>query len=333
MKNESAFMEISHQINKKNHFVTDITVSGHEMLIFEPDIDTNAIRGWVFNQFSCQRKTIIFDDQYFMKPLIFSEEKRESIYKPVKLFAIDQLFDVIHRLGYQKIRETIRNHIWKAITGSLQGISFLFNFTRQIKINKSSVINFEKNLTSLLSKSYGFPIDCCCIYPSSLGVLDFAELANLHDNYQIFNDHKLKTIQQTEPIDQIAIRSLSRNNYPFYFQKGSDIIGTSYDLEGFYELLNSVPLDVFCFHCYRECFSDLTGKKIIKTNPRSDIALWIEFSIGDTHLAQQIYDVLQKNLGTTKSLTKKSRFSQTTIRSSILRIIAERIIFLSTITT
>ncbi|MHA2366703.1 MAG: hypothetical protein ACXAC7_22310 [Candidatus Hodarchaeales archaeon] len=331
-------MEINHYKTEKKHFAQDITISGHEMLIFKPDIDINAIRGWVFNQFSRQRKTLIFDDQSFMKSLIFSGEKKESIYKPIKLFAIDQLFDVVHRLGYQKMRETIRNHIWKAITGSLNGISFLFNFTRQIKINKTSVINFEKNLSNLLCKSYGFPIDCCCIYPSSLGVLDFAELANLHDNYQIFNDHKTKTIQQpkfqqTEPIDQIAIRSLSGNNYPFYFRKGSDIIGTVYDLEGFYELLNSVPLDVFCFHCYRECYSDLTGKEIIKTNPRSDIALWIEFSIGDTYLAQQIYDVLQKNLGTTKSLTKKSRFSQTTIRSSILRLIAERIIFLSTITT
>ena len=331
-------MEISHHMNENNHFVKDITVSGHEMLIFDPNIDSDAIRGWIFNQFSQQRKILIFDDQSLMKSLVFSEEKSEFIYKPAKLFSINQLFDMIRRLGYQKIRETIGCHIWKAITGGLLGVSLLFNFTRQFKINKTSVINFEKNLMTLFSKSYGFPIDCCCIYPSSLGVLDFAELANFHDNYQIFNNQRMKTVQQiklrqNETINQIATRSLSGNNSPFYFRKGKEIIGTAYDLEGFYKLLGSIPLDVFCFHCYRECNSDLTGNEIIKTNPRSDIALWIEFSIGDTHLAQQIYNELQKSLGTTKSLCKKSRFSQRTIRSSILRYIAERIIFLTTITT
>ena len=71
-------MEISHHINEKKNFFQDITISGHEMLIFEPDIDTIAIRGWVFNQFSRQRKTLIFDDQSFMKSLIFSEEKKNT---------------------------------------------------------------------------------------------------------------------------------------------------------------------------------------------------------------------------------------------------------------
>ena len=116
----------------------------------------------------------------------------------------------------------------------------------------------------------------------------------------------------------------------FLVGKRNEIIGIANDLESFYENLANIPLEVFCFHCYRVTNYDLAGVTG-KINPRSDIALWIEFSIGDTELAQQIYNVCQQALGTSTSLDRGSKFNQTTIRSSILRLIADRIIFLKTI--
>ena len=85
------------------------------------------------------------------------------------------------------------------------------------------------------------------------------------------------------------------------------------------------------FHCYRMSQSNLAGKKTPPL-PRSDIALWTEYSVGDTQLAHQIHDTISLSLGDRlKTLEAYSRFSQLTLKSTILRLIKSRIDYLSSI--
>lgn len=322
-------------INYVNHnlFPKKIHVSGHEMLIFQSEISWQSIKEWIFDQISHERKIFVYDDLSSIESMISSNEKDLIKSKPVKLFSLQQKINTMQSLGFQRIRDNFRGQIWKAIIGGLSGVSFLFNFTEMIKKNLTSVMKFERIIKEISDKSWGFPIDCCCIYDSTLEMIDFTELTKLHTNYQFFNEEKNKKetkFLHSEPIHHIAQRSFSENISPFYFRKRNEVIGIAYDLESFYENLANIPLEVFCFHCYRVTNYDLAGVTG-KINPRSDITLWIEFSIGDTELAQQIYNVCQQSLGTSTSLDRRSKFDQTTIRSSILRLIAERIIFLKSI--
>ncbi|UCG02512.1 MAG: hypothetical protein JSW11_00680, partial [Candidatus Heimdallarchaeota archaeon] len=66
------------------------------------------------------------------------------------------------------------------------------------------------------------------------------------------------------------------------------------------------------------------GKRESSPTPRSDIALWIEYSIGDTQLAHQIYNTVSHTLGD-KTLEAGSRFTQLTIKSAVLKLIKSRL--------
>ena len=204
-------------------------------------------------------------------------------------------------------------------------------------------------MRDLFHSTYGFPIDCCCLYPSSIDVLDFAELVDLHDGYQLFDKFQQPRVQHHSSLDQlmkdnievtaiesqksyeiddslpyIAKRGLSNSNSPFYFCKGDQIISTVNNLESFYEQMSeSIPLDVFCFHCYRMSRTNLTGQNV-SPSPRSDIALWIEYSVGDPQLATQIFNTIKQSLGT-RTLESASKFTQLTLKSTVLKLIKNRI--------
>ncbi|MFX0123552.1 MAG: hypothetical protein ACFFAE_07905 [Candidatus Hodarchaeota archaeon] len=329
-------------------------INGHEMLLFEADIAWNVIKGWVMTQYLDQKGLLVYDgkliNQTFLDAIVQSEND-DFFQKPLKFYSMESILKLINLKKFEKIREIIRNQIWEAIEKErIVGISYIFNFHEHILTNKSAILDFERILKDLFQNKFGFPIDCCCLYPSSIDVLDFAELVNLHEGYQVFDQFqkpKLKhhpytdqEVTQESDIDPsiilsdnslpyVAKRALSKANSSFFFYQGGEIIGEANDLENFYTQLKNVSLDVFCFHCYRISHSTLAGKSI-SPSPRSDIALWIEYSIGDTQLAHQIYNTVSHSLGDrVKTLEAGSRFTQLTIKSAVLKLIKTRLDYFS----
>ncbi|MFW9905561.1 MAG: DUF5752 family protein [Candidatus Thorarchaeota archaeon] len=327
-------------------------INGHEMLLFEADIAWNVIKGWVMNQYLDQKRLLVYDgkltNQAFLDDIVQSDDDDFFYQKPLKFYSVNTIIRLIDQKRYESVQEIIRNQIWEAIKKeNILGISYIFNFHEQILNNKEAILHFESILKDLFRNKFGFPIDCCCIYPSSIDVLDFAKLVNLHEGYQIFDQfqkpklkhhpYRSQDIPKPAPsinlsdssLPYIAKRALSQANSPFYFFQGEKIIGEANDLESFYNQLKNVSLDVFCFHCYRISHSTLAGRSI-SPSPRSDIALWIEYSIGDTKLAHQIYDTVRHSLSDgTKTLEAGSKFTQLTIKSAILKLIESRLDFLS----
>ncbi|MFX1283774.1 MAG: DUF5752 family protein [Promethearchaeota archaeon] len=339
-------------LNNSHSVLEQPVINGHEMLLFEANIAWNAIKGWSLDQYLNQKELLVYDDRTINLSFIKSIDQKESgnqlFHKILSHHPISKLLRLMDQNQLEKIREILRNHIWKAIKGdNILGVSFLFNFEDHIVSNMSRVINFEKILKELFQNQYGFPIDCCCLYPSSIDVLDFAELVDLHNGYQIFDKFQHARVKHHSSLSQsmiwdnnetyelkdslpfIAKRALSKNNAPFYFFRGNEIIGIAHNLESFYEQLAEVPLDVFCFHCYRMSQSSLAGERT-SPSPRSDIALWIEYSLGDMKLAHQIFDTVSHSMGDgLKTLESASKFTKSTIKSTILELIKSRIDFLS----
>ena len=326
------------------------------MLLFEADIAWNAIKGWVLNQYLNQKELLVYDvkatNKAFIESIVPSNNDDVSYNKLLRCCSINNLFRLIDQKRFEEIREILRDYIWEAIEkDNILGISFLFNFDDFITKNKFKVFNLEKILKDLFQNRFGFPIDCCCLYPSSIDVLEFAELVDLHNGYQIFDkyqqlrlkhhlytkqtmgrDYKETEIENSQKsfglddsLPHVARRAFSDSNSPFYFCKGEEVIGVVKNLANFYKQLKEVPLDVFCFHCYRMSRSNLAGKSI-SPSPRSDIALWIEYSLGDTELAHRIFNTIRYSLGDgLKTLESASKFTQLTIKSSVLELIKSRI--------
>ncbi len=331
-------------------------INGHEMLLFEADIAWNVIKGWVMNQYLDQKGLLVYDgkliNQTFLDAIVRSENNDDFYYqKPLRFYSVSTIIRLSDQKKFEKIREIIRNQIWGAIKKeNIVGISYIFNFHELFLSNKSAILDFERILKDLFQNKFGFPIDCCCLYPSSIDVLDFAELVDLHEGYQIFDQFQIPRLKHHPYTNQemawepnidpsiilsdsslpyVAKRAFSKANSPFYFYQGGEIIGEANNLEGFYNQLKHVSLEVFCFHCYRISTSTLAGKNV-SPSPRSDIALWIEYSIGDTQLAHQIYNTVSHSLGDrAKTLEGGSRFTQLTIKSAVLKLIKSRLSYLS----
>ena len=325
-------------------------INGHEMLLFEADIAWNVIKGWVMNQYLDQKGLLVYNGKLINQRFIntFVEDDDDLLYQPpIKFYSVSTILKLIDQKKFENIREIIRNQIWEAIKKeNILGISYIFNFHEHILTKTSAVLEFERILKDLLQNKFGFPIDCCCLYPSSIDVLDFAELVDLHEGYQIFDQFQKPRLKHHPPSTQeitwetdadpliispdsslphVAKRALSEANSPFYFYQGGEMIGEANDLESFYNQLKNVSLDVFCFHCYRISHSTLAGQNV-SPSPRSDIALWIEYSIGDTQLAHQIYNTVRHSLGDrVQTLDAGSRFTQLTIKSAVLKLIKSRL--------
>jgi hypothetical protein len=336
-------------MNNSASIIEHPIINGHEMLLFEADVAWNVIKGWVMNQYLDQKQLLVYDgkliNQVFLDDIVPSNDDEFFYPKAMKFYSVNTIIRLIHQERYETIQEIIRNQIWEAIKKEVVGISYIFNFHEQILTNKEEILQFERILRDLFRNKFGFPIDCCCLYPSSIDVLDFAELVDLHQGYQIFDQFqkaRLKhhpytgkdvskpdidpsIILSDSSLPYIAKRALSKANSPFFFYQGGKIIAEANDLQSFYNQLKNVSLEVFCFHCYRISHSTLAGRSV-SPSPRSDIALWIEYSIGDTQLAHQIFNTVKHSLSDrAKTLEAGSKFTQLTIKSAVLKLIKSRL--------
>ncbi|MFX0184938.1 MAG: hypothetical protein ACFE95_17790 [Candidatus Hodarchaeota archaeon] len=340
--------------------------NSHEMFVIETDLAWNNLKGTILEQIINERQVLLFDDinidRSILKPELIRNNSKSLQDEQVQHVSLRNLLKITSKFRFSKIYEKLQDYVWKGIKRGFQGLFFIFNFAYSLKSDRISVLNLERVLSEVFQNSFGFPVTCNCLYPSSLRMRDFAELTTLHTGFQILDDfrnpllhHYLQftqsedretfavekqqkfeqlcpsSIKDYEVLVGIAKRARSGNSEPFYFRQGDRIIGIANDLERCYEILEDIPLDVFCFHCYRTISQPSTDGKSIEIMPRSDIALWIQYSVGDIKLAYQIYETIRQALGRSKCLASISRLNQLTMKSTIIKLIKDRIDVLSSI--
>ncbi|MFX0150098.1 MAG: hypothetical protein ACFFAJ_04915 [Candidatus Hodarchaeota archaeon] len=362
MQNDYLYSQMHLKRFQSDHIVSN----SHEMFVIETDLAWNSLKGVILEEIINERKILLFDDtitdRSILKPDLNQYVSKSLQNEQVQQIPLGELLKIASGFRFSKISEKLQDYVWKAIGKDFQGIFFIFNFEHSLKTNRISVLNLERVLAELFRNSFGFQIMCNCLYPSSLGVKYFAELVALHtrfhilDKYQdpLLNQSLLMTqsgdietneaekqqnleeiypssIKDYEVLSGIAKRAISGNAKPFYFQQGDNVIGIANDLESCSDILETIPLDVFCFHCYRTTSQVCHDGKNIDIIPRSDLALWIQYSIGDTKLAHQIYETIRLALGRIKCLASSSKLTQLTMKSTILRLIRERISTLSSV--
>ena len=129
-------------------------------------------------------------------------------------------------------------------------------------------------------------------------------------------------------METIAEKAISGNNNPFYFMKKDKIIAVATDLKSFYAELKNIPLEIFCFHAYRSIQAEISlNNEQHQLLPRCDIALWIEYSLGDTQLAQKVFRIIMTAVGEANDLSAASKFKQLTTKKNVLSAIKERLDF------
>ncbi|MFX1537234.1 MAG: hypothetical protein ACFFDI_23755 [Promethearchaeota archaeon] len=126
-------------------------VNGHEMLLFEADIAWNVIKGWVMNQYLDQKGLLVYDgkliNQTFLDDIVQSNNDDFFFQKPLRFYSVNAIIQLIEQKKFERIREIIRNQLWKAIKKeNLIGISYIFNFHEHFLLNKSAILNFERIL-------------------------------------------------------------------------------------------------------------------------------------------------------------------------------------------
>jgi hypothetical protein len=357
---------INNQMHLKRFQLNQSASNSHEMFVIETDLAWNNLKGVILEQIINERQVLLFDDiitdRSILKPDLIRNNSKSLQDEQVQHVQLGNLLKTTSKFHFSKIYEKLQDYVWKAIRKGFQGLFIVFNFAYSLKSDRISILNLERVLSELFQNSFGFPVTCNCLYPSSLRMRDFAELTTLHTGFQILDDfrnpllHHYLQCTQTEDRETFAVekqqkleqlcpssfkdyevlagiakRARSGNFEPFYFHQGDRIIGIANDLESCCEILEDIPLDVFCFHCYRTISQPNPDGKSINILLRSDIALWIQYSVGDIKLAHQIYETIRHAFGRSKCLASISRLNQLTMKSTIIRLIRERIDILSSI--
>ena len=238
----------------------------------------------------------------------------------------------------------LRDKIWGAIREGFEKVSFIFNYFTLTEKYKSQILECENVLKTICQRFYGFPISCICLHDQLVNVFDLVNLMRLHTDFKVENDAITvnmitESLIENLPLVEINYKSsnqlhnikrlaFSKTNDPFYIKNLSgstlDIVNNLPDL---LQKLEALPLNELCFHCYRKTNYDLQGRGTIST-PRSDIALWIEYTVGDSALAERIFKLANENLGYYESYEYASTYAKSKTRTLVLNTLQERIEFL-----
>lgn len=313
-RHEMLFLKSTTQYNFINLFETKVLDTFHKVILFDPD----AFKFQLHEKLNLRKENII--------PLcpilsLLSTEDRVSI--------MDRF---------------IRGKIWEAIRDGFEKVSFIFNYFTLNEKFKAQILECENVLKTICQRFYGFPISCICLHNQMLNVFDLVNLLRLHTDFKVENkrinvnmitesfiENLPLTQTSSESINQLQTikrLSFSSNNDPFYIKDlHGKILDVVTNLPDLLQKLETLPLNEFCVHCYRKTNYDLQGKDMIST-PRSDIALWIEYTIGDTILAERIFKLVNENLGYYESYESASTYAKSKTRTLLLNALQERIDFL-----
>jgi hypothetical protein len=244
---------------------------------------------------------------------------------------------------------SLRRHIWDAITTNAEGVFFLFDFYSE-EFEKEKKLKIEKMLHRAFQWFYGFPVIGACLYGIDMQIMNFLDLLPFHTDlrmrYDILapsqnwpvspyryeqdpNKFIKQELRNKTHLERLAERSFSESNEPFYFRDlTGEITGAATNLPSLLHQLEAIPMEISCFHTFRSCEYDLRGSRIDPVY-RSDLALWVEYTLGDTTLAQQIYSTAKQTIGYYKDQKHASIFAIKNTLNSLIQLIEQRMSFLS----
>ncbi|MFX1424763.1 MAG: hypothetical protein ACFFB2_20790, partial [Promethearchaeota archaeon] len=268
--------------------------------------------------------------------------------------SLSEILDSLLTKDRQEIlEETLRELIWSAIKERYSGASFVFNYQMVKESYQHQIFELERVLSSIFKESYGFPLYCACFQDSSANIVDLLPLMKFHTDLKLYNasvDEKnvgvtpiikspfisersvgeneqlnLQFEETNSELTEIASKAFSESNDPFYIKgTNGNPIGVAKSLTSLLYQLENAPLNVFHYHCYRMTPVDLEGNTIVPI-PRSDIPLWIEYSLGDTVLAHQIYRTIFQTIGYNSPPEIASTFTKSITRTNVLNLIRSRL--------
>lgn len=181
--------------------------------------------------------------------------------------------------------------------------------------------------------SYGFPINCFTFF-SSLQVLVnnpslFNRLVFVEPKKYSGTDpsgYRMTWFEQTthQPSAEHQFHDLSRRenqkaSHPLKIEEHS-----CWSLHQLANALDQLSLSSFCFHLLRTTDIGLRGEKIDTSVNRSDIALWVAYSVHDHFLAKKIYSKALE-VAKNRPLSSLSGFQLKILRREVVQLVENRL--------
>jgi hypothetical protein len=316
----------------------------HELVLFDPNNKYQFLSEWL--------KEYIYNhiQPFLVVPKHSKLFLSSNILKNMTILPILQPFiDYESDDWLWEVHSSLRRHIWDAVAANSEGVFFLFDFYSE-EFEKEEKLKIEKMLHRAFQWFYGFPVVGACLYGVNMQIMNLLDLLPFHTDLRMRFDllvpsqkwpvspyryeHDPKKLIRQElrnevQLERLAENAFSESNEPFYFRDLSgEIVGAATNLPSLLHQLETIPIEVSCFHTFRTSELDLRGNRIEPVY-RSDLALWVEYTLNDTTLAQQIYSNAKRTIGYYTDQKFASNFALKNTLSSLIQLIEQRVSLLS----
>ncbi|UCE14808.1 MAG: hypothetical protein JSV04_06400 [Candidatus Heimdallarchaeota archaeon] len=283
----------------------------HELILFDPHEDPRILSNLITNEVTLETQPIFVD---------FDPHKvglSKNICRKSKYISLPKSFyqDSPTHVELWRLLKDFRLKIWEGIKNYAREAFFLIDFHSK-RPTRESALTIEKFLYRAFHAFLGFQLKCMCLYGMDNSIEDFLDIVPLHTDVRVQCESRislqswpispyhvprgislLNEKNHTNTLDWVAEQAFADTNDPFIFRSvEGEVVGMATNLTNLIYQLERVPIEVACYHIFRKTGHDLQGKPITLIE-RSDLALWVEYTLGDTTLAQQIYDIAKKTIG------------------------------------
>lgn len=284
----------------------------HELILFDPHEDPRTLSNLITEEVTLETQPIFVDYDPHKSGLNKKIRLKSTYISLPKSFYHDS---PTHDELWLLLKD-FRHRIWDGIKNYAREAFFLIDFHSK-QPTRESALTIEKFLYRAFHAFLGFQIKCSCLYGVDNSIEDFLDIVPLHTDVRVQCESRiplrswpispyhaprgeilLKNERDlTSTLGWIAEQAFADSNDPFIFRSvEGEIIGMATNLTNLIYQLESVPIEVACYHIFRKTGQDLQGNPITLID-RSDLALWVEYTLGDTTLAQKIYNIAKKTIG------------------------------------
>jgi hypothetical protein len=312
----------------------------HELLLYDPYDDPRILGRWIEQELCEDTTQLIFIECEKSKIGLSPNLSRDAINISLP---INNLQDPPTGEELWRLRRHFRHHIWTAIKEKKKNAVFINNLYSRTPSQEYSLL-LEKLFYQLFYPFYGFQVICVCLCGMNNTIHHFLEIVPNHTAIRVQCDSVIPRqhwpfshYQQTEgtktyerdpflqkTLSRIALTAVAETNDPFIFQtRDGENVGAAATLPSLIYQLESLPIDLVCYHCFRKTEFDLRGEQVREVE-RSDLALWLEYTIGDSQTAKEVYESAKKSIGYYYDIHTASDFAKKTTLKLLINILENR---------